>query len=141
MGVQTGDTGFTGDISFIESVNRSLLSVKKATTELTGLSGATATAASLVPAGSLVLAVTTRVTTLITGATTFDIGDGTDVDAFGAAIAVAATTTTDLTDYTITAPPIYAAASDIVLTANGGSFSAGAVRITVHYLSATASTS
>ncbi len=111
---------------------------KIAETELTALSGATVTASNLIPAGSLVLGVTARVTTLITGATTFDIGDGSTVDRWGNDIAVAANTTTDLTDMVGTSgainPPIFTAANNIVLTGVGGSFTAGAVRLTVHYL-------
>ena len=109
------------------------------------MSGATITASSLIPAGSIVLSVDVRVTTLITGATTFDIGDGSDVDRWGKDIAVAANTTTDLTDLTGTSGaiflPIFTAANDVVLTGVGGSFTAGAVRITVHYLTVISATS
>ncbi len=121
--------------------NGQQLAIQTATTELVGLSGATATAASLIPGGSIVLGLTARVTTTITGATTFDIGDGTNVDAFGAAIALPSGTTSDTTDWTIATAPVYTAATSVVLTANGSSFTAGAVRVTVHYVSTTAPTS
>jgi hypothetical protein len=108
------------------------------TTELTGLSGASATATSLIPAGSIVTGVTIRVTTEITsgdGATSFQIGDGTDADRWGTGIVFTAGTTTSGSAFTITSVPIYAAATNVVLTATGGTFSAGAVRVTVHYIS------
>jgi hypothetical protein len=81
------------------------------------------------------------VTTTITGATSFDIGDGTDVDRWGAAIALTSGTTTSLANITISNPVYYAAATNVVLTANGANFTAGAVRLTVHYLTLTAATS
>lgn len=107
----------------------------------TPLVGATHTFVGLIPAGSMVIGVTSRVTALITGATDFDLGDGTTVDKFGAALPVAATSTSDLTDSTVTAPTIYTVATDVVLTANGGAFTAGDIRVAVHYLILTAPTS
>jgi len=103
-------------------------------TTLTGLSGPTASASFFIPAGSIVLGVTARVTTAITGATTFDIGDGTDVDCWGAAIDIAVNTTTDASKFTITALPIYSTATSIVLTANGSNFTGGAVKLVLHYI-------
>ena len=87
------------------------------------------------------LGVTVRVTTLIEGATSFEVGDGTDPDRWGTAIAVAATTTTTGTAFTITSVPFYAAATSVVLTANVSNFTAGAVRVSVHYMAFTAATS
>ncbi|HEU00507.1 hypothetical protein LCGC14_0987170 [marine sediment metagenome] len=121
--------------------NGQLAELKQATTEVTGMSGATVTATTLIPAGSLVVGVSLRVTTNITGANTFDVGDGVDVDRWGAAVALASSTTTDIADFTILNPVNYAAATDVVLTANGPDFTAGAVRLTVHYLDLTAATS
>lgn len=115
--------------------------MQHATAVVSAMSGATVTSASLIPAGSVVLGVTVRVTTLIEGATSFTVGDGTDADRWGTGIAVAAGTTTTVADTTITSVPIYAAATNVVLTATGSNFTAGAVRITVHYISLTAATS
>lgn len=120
------------------------LGIKSATALLSAMSGATVTSTNLIPAGSTVLGVTIRVTTLITsgdGGTTLTIGDGTDVDAWGTGIAFAANTTTTGTAFTVTTPAHYAAATSVVLTCTGGTFSAGAVRVTVHYLDYTAATS
>jgi hypothetical protein len=112
-----------------------------AETELTALSGATVTATNLIPAGSFVVGVNVRVTTLITGATSFNIGDGSDADRWGATIAVGAGTTTSIVNYTANGFGQFAAANNVVLTANGSNFTAGAVRITVYYVSLTAPTS
>jgi hypothetical protein len=146
----TLDTTTSGDVVLapasntvqVAADNGAISNVQSVSTELTGLSGATATASSLIPAGSLVLGVTARVTTTITGATTFDIGDGSDVYRWGAAIALPATTTSDPTGFTDnTLFWSGASAGDVVLTANGSSFTAGAVRVVVHYMSLTAPTS
>lgn len=101
---------------------------------VSGLSGATGTRSNFIPGGALVLGITVRVTTLITGATTFDVGDGTDVDRWGAAIAVALNTTTTGTAFTVNAPAHYAADTDLVLTANGSNFTAGAVKLLMTFM-------
>lgn len=124
----------------VGAVNGQAFNIETASTNLTGLSGATATATNLIPAGSIVFGVTVRVTTGITGATTFDIGDGTDVDRWGAARPIAAGTTTTAANFTITSVPIYASATSVVLTANGSNFTAGDVRVTVHFARLTAAT-
>lgn len=118
------------------------VNIKKATELLSGLTGASVTSTGLIPANALLLAMIVRVTTLITGATSFSIGDGTDVDRWGATIAVDAGTTTTQANYTAAnAVGVSAlAATDIVLTANGANFTAGAVRVTVYYVDAAALT-
>jgi hypothetical protein len=121
--------------------NGQSLNLMEATTTKTGMSGATVTATNLIPAGSLVLAVTLRVTTTITGATTFTIGDGTTANRWGTGIALAAGTTTTLADAVTATPAIYPTATSVVLTATGSNFTAGAVRISVFYYSVTAPTS
>jgi hypothetical protein len=124
--------------------NGSATNVRKATTSLSTVGGAgTVTATNLIPAGSLVIGVDARVTTVIAGAGlgSFSIGDGSDADRWGTGIALTAGTTVTLANATITSVPIYAAATSVVLTANAGQFDSGVIRLTVHYLSLTAATS
>jgi hypothetical protein len=109
----------------------------QATTLLSALSGATVTATNLIPANCILLGVTARVTTAITGATTFDIGDGSTANRFGDDIAIAAGTTAN----NCIAPALITAATNVVLTANGSNFTAGAVRVTAHYMTLVAPTS
>jgi hypothetical protein len=109
----------------------------QSTVLLTGLTGATRTATALIPANALVIGVTARVTTAITGATSFDVGDGTTANLFGDDVAVALDTTSNNT----IAPTRYATATNVVLTANGANFTAGAVRLTVHFITLVAPTS
>lgn len=106
----------------------------------TTLSGATHTYANLIPAGSLILGTTFRILTTVTGCTSFTIGDGADADRFGNILTLTAGTTGTSSDWTITSPPFYAAATNVVLTAVGGgaSFSAGQLRFVVYYLSTSA---
>ncbi len=132
--------GGTGNL-IVAAANGIGTNVKTATSEETAMSGAAVTASNLIPAGSFVLGVTVRVTTEIEGATTFTIGDGSDVDRWGTGIALAAGTTTTIADFTAAGFGQFVAANDVVLTATGSDFTAGAVRITVHYLDLTAATS
>jgi hypothetical protein len=131
----------SGDITQGLTASSGTIKISQNTEATTGLSGATkVSTADLIPAGSLVLGVTVKVVTTITGATTFTIGDGTDADKWGATIALAAGTKTSIIDFTTTTPTYYAAATKITLTATGSNFTAGAVTITVHYISLTAIT-
>lgn len=110
--------------------------VKENSVTLTSMSGATVTATSFIPSGALVLGVTCVVDTLITGATSFDIGDGTDVDRWGNSIGVALATSTTSGDFTIPSPVYYGlTGSSVVLTANGSNFTAGAVTLKLYYMS------
>ena len=140
--VGAGNTGWTATVArVVGSYGQKTESLQASAVSPALSSGSTYTFTNLIPAGSLVVGVTIRVNTLITGATSISIGDGTDADRWGAGIAVAAGTTTTLANATITTPPIYAAATSVVLTAAGSDFTAGVVRATVHYISLTAATS
>ena len=145
-GVVLGESGIsvsipsTLDISG-DLANGALSNIRIVDIELTALSGASVTATGLIPAGAFIIGITARVTTAITGAADFDIGDGTDVDRWGAAIAIASGTTAGIQDYTAAGFGQFSSANDVVLTANGANFTAGAVRITVHYLDLTPPTS
>lgn len=114
------------------------LSFKTVVATTDALSGATATLTNLIPAGSLVLGVVCEVTTAITGATTFKVGDGSDDDRWGALVAIAAGSKSSSANFTGTQPAFFGSANSVVLTANGSNFTAGVVRVIVHYLSVAA---
>ena len=80
-----------------------------------------------------------RVTTTITGPTSFEVGYGSGgtLSAFGSGLPLAAGST----NYGLIGPTAFYASTPIILTATGGSFSAGAVRLSVNYLLANPSTS
>jgi len=89
-----------------------------------------------IPAGAVVSHVALRVTTLITGATSFDLGIAGTTSRYGDDLAVTAGTVSVTAD-----PRAYAAPTLLRFTANGGDFTAGVVRVDIHYKLATAPTS
>jgi hypothetical protein len=117
------------------------------TTTVNAAAGATISASNLIPAGSLVVGVTTRVTTAFgttNGLTSISVGDGTTANLFSNNTGITLATTTEFTNHLSTfAPKLYTSATSIVVTGNGGSgFDAtGQIRVTVYYYSLTPSTS
>lgn len=114
--------------------------------------GATTDTTIQIPANSLVLGVTVRVTTGITGidSTALQVGDATTAARFGSIAAFTAGTTGVGLNHlqggisTDAAGPIVTSATAIRLTLSGGADntpSAGAVRVTIHYIALTAPTS
>ncbi len=98
---------------------------------LSGLSGASVdTSLAIVPGRAVVLGVSVRVVTEITGATSFDVGVTGETDKFGASLGIAAGST----NAGVIAPTPYYADTPVRLTANGADFAGGAVRVAVHAL-------
>jgi hypothetical protein len=130
---------FGGLASFGNAQEELTLSTVGATTD---------TAASLLPANAIILAVNTRITTALTGPTTsISVGDATTATRFASAIAITLNATnvgirhqnTSLNGATV--GPAQTAAASVRITANGGTPTAGKVRISVCYLQFTAPTS
>jgi hypothetical protein len=97
---------------------------------LSGLSGASVTSSIKIPDRSIVLGVSTRVLTAITGAASFDCGVAGETSKFGSALSIAAGST----NVGIVGLEAFYADTPIVLKANGGNFTGGAVRLAIHYL-------
>ena len=118
---------------------------KSCVTETTNSGAATETITNVIPAGVTAMQVTCRVTTILAGTslTTWSLGDGVDVDLYGTALALAAGTTVDETDYT--ASPLTqawsAAAQSLTMTAAAGQFDTGSITCCAFYLDSTAATS
>ena len=104
---------------------------------VSALSGASVNAGTQIPAGALVFACSARVTTAITGATSFSVGYTGSASAFGSSLSISAGSTNE---GLIGPLPIYSA-TNLILTSAGGSFSAGAVRLSLSYLMFTPPTS
>ena len=117
--------------------NGSALKLNVSEIALTGLSGATASATNAIPAGALVVACGVRVTTAITGATSFSLGYSGSTSAFGSGLSIAAGSTNE----GMIGPNPFYSATNVIVTAVGGAFTAGAVRLSVMYLSMTPPTS
>ena len=97
---------------------------------LSGLSGASVASTIEIPDRSIVLGVSTRVVTAVTGAASFDCGVAGETGKFGVALGVAAGSA----NVGVIGPQAFSADTPIVLTAQGGSFTSGAVRIAIHHL-------
>jgi Major tropism determinant N-terminal domain len=105
-----------------------------------GLTGASVTCSTQIPANCILLAVGMRVATAITcsgGGTSFEVGDagqtgdgGNSASRFGSLIPF----TVGTTNYGIIGPTGIYSACNIILTPNAGAFTAGAVRLSISYM-------
>jgi hypothetical protein len=121
--------------TFTSSTNYQRMTVKSVKQTLSALSGASATTTgTFIPDGAVVVGVTTRVSTLLTGATGYTIGDGTDADRWGDITGTAVGTTSDNRDWTAGTIECFTAGGNITLTAKTANFTAGAIEISVFYL-------
>lgn len=102
--------------------------------------GATTTNGPSIPANSVVLGASYRVTTTITTAANFKIGDGTTVNQFFDTQSTLTSGTTGVGYFQLATPKFYGSSTPTVITTdvNPG---AGAIRVTVHYMTFGAATS
>ena len=132
-----------GHLHLGQHINGGGTNFRAATSLQAGLVGANDTWVNGIPGGVLVLGVSARVTTLITGATGFQIGTAADPDAWANENLVAVGTTTSIGEFALpfasgaTGPEYYTAGTDIVITANGPNFTGGAIRLIVYYMNFT----
>lgn len=97
---------------------------------LTGLSGASRDSAIVIPDRAIVLGVSSRTVTAITGATSYDCGIAGEAQKFGGSLGIGAGST----NRGVIGPQAFYADTPIRLTAKGGDFTGGAVRIAIHIL-------
>jgi hypothetical protein len=124
VGTVTGQHGSTLALGVIE--------------DLITCSGATSTSTQQIPNRAIVFAVSTYVVTAVTGATSFNVdattgsggGSGTSGGQFGSGLGIAAGSNNS----GVIGPTAWYAASTIKLTAQGGSFTGGTVRIGIQYI-------
>ena len=121
--------------TYTSATNYQRMTVKSVKQTLSALSGASATTTgTFIPDGAVVVGVTTRVATLLTGAAGYTIGDGTDADRWGDITGTAVGTTSDNRDWTAGTIECFTAGGNITLTAKTSNFTAGAIEICVFYL-------
>lgn len=130
-----------GDLA-VDGASGSKVTIKTKTVTMDLSSSHTASA--FIPAGALVLSLTARVLTALSGDTTFNgstwtLGD-TDADKWGAGLALAAGTTVDATDWTAGDPAVFASATDVEFGETAGVANAGTIRLVLHYVDITAPT-
>lgn len=97
--------------------------------ELTGLSGATVDTTIQIPNRAIVFCVSTRTTTAVTGAASYDCGISGQSGKFGGSLGAALNST----NAGVIGPEAFWSDTSVRLTANGSNFSGGAVRVAIHY--------
>jgi len=97
---------------------------------LSGLTGASVTSAITIPDRAIVLGVSTRTVTSVTGATSYDCGIAGTPNKFGGSLGIAPGSI----NVGVIGPQAFYAATPVVLTANGSNFTGGAVRVAIQYL-------
>jgi hypothetical protein len=81
-----------------------------------------------IPAGSICLGVSARTVAAITGATSYGVGVAGNTTQFGNTLGAAAGST----NFGIIGPTAFYSNTSVVITANGGNFTGGSVRISIH---------
>lgn len=97
---------------------------------LTGLSGATVDTSIVIPDRAICLGVSTVVQTAITGATSFGCGIAGQATKFGGLLGISA----GASNRGVIGPEAFYADTPVRLTADGGNFTGGAVRLAIHLL-------
>lgn len=110
--------------------NGSYAQLRSVEEELSGLSGSSVSTTIQFPDPCLILGCSLLVTAAITGATSFDLGDGSTVDLFGNSLGVSF----ELSHVGMVAPTLNSTATSVTLTANGSNFTGGSVRVSIAYL-------
>ncbi len=99
-------------------------------------SGATSATSIVIPARSIAFAVSTRTTQGITGATSYHCGIAGDQAKFGGSLGVALGST----NVGVIGPTAFYSDTQVVLTANGGAFTGGKVRVAIQIMTFAAPT-
>lgn len=151
MEVRTGTVGSETTKLSVESsgdvrthgVSGNYLGVKWAeeTVNTTSGSSASTSGAARVPAYATLLYVSVRIQTTITGPTTVDVGVSGDTQRFDTLPALTSGTAQARGDHTGSFPRYYTSQTAIQLTAVGGNFTAGAVKVAIAYIEASPQTS
>ena len=94
------------------------------------LSGASTATSIVIPGRAIALAVSTRTTVAVTGASAYNCGVAGDASKFGGSLGVAK----NASNIGVIGPTAYYSDTPVVLTAAGGSFVSGKVRVAIHLL-------
>lgn len=139
--VQSGGAGGGGDPSGAELTLTNATSghgfaLRTNTVDVNTSSGATQDTSGLIPAGALILGIDAEITTTVTGPASVSVGgiNNGDPDRFGSFTSLAAGQ--KIADGAVqTTPPFFAdLETNVRLTANGGNFTGGVIRVTALYL-------
>ena len=94
------------------------------------MTGSAVTTSLILPANTLILGVTARVSTTIAGATGFALGIAGEPELFGAGYGL----DTGTEAVGVIGPRVFTTATPVVVTAEGGSFTGGALQLACHTL-------
>ncbi|WP_238120813.1 MULTISPECIES: DUF2793 domain-containing protein [unclassified Xanthobacter] len=94
------------------------------------LSGTSVATTVAIPARAIVLGVSTRTLSGVTGATSYDCGIAGEASKFGGSLGVAQ----GAANSGVIGPTAFYAETPVVVTANGGAFTGGRVRVSIHLL-------
>ena len=83
-----------------------------------------------IPNRAIVFCVSTRTVTAITGAASYDCGLAGERSKFGGSLSIAAGSN----NAGVIGPTAFYADTPVRLSANGGNFTGGAVRVAIHYI-------
>jgi hypothetical protein len=97
--------------------------------QLVALSGASVDTTIVIPNRAIVFCVSTRTVTAVTGAASYNCGIVGELTKFGGSLGAAAGST----NAGVIGPTAICAATPVRLSANGGNFTGGAVRVAIHY--------
>ncbi len=124
--------------TYTSSTDSHRVAIATARATLSAVSGASVTATGLIPAGAVVMGVTSKVTTALgtaNGTTGYKIGTGADDDRWGAITGTAAGTTSDNRNWTAGTIECFPSATDVIVTATGGNFNGtGVIYLSVQYM-------
>jgi hypothetical protein len=123
-------------VALTASGGRVTLRAKEEEVTLSGAFVETADA-SVIPDRAIVLGVASRTTQAITGATSYGVGTAANPTQFGDLLGIVL----DSSNVGVIGPAGFYADTTVRVTANGGSFSAGKVRLVVYFLEMSAPTS
>lgn len=94
------------------------------------LSGAAVSTTLTIPDRAILLGVSTRTVSAVTGATSYDCGTASERTKFGGSLGIAA----GASNMGVIGPTAFYAATPVRLSANGGAFTGGTVRVALHFL-------
>jgi Major tropism determinant N-terminal domain len=124
------DQGFMPALANIAAAAHGATIQAQVIEQTVNLSGASVTASVPIPADCIVLAVGALVTTAITGATSYEVGVSGNLSQFGSALAIAAGSS----NFGLIGPTAFYNNTSLIITAAGGSFTAGQVRLSISIL-------
>jgi hypothetical protein len=124
--------------TFASATDFHRVAIATARTTLSAVSGASVTASGLIPAGAVVMGVTSKVTTALgtaNGTTGYQVGTAADPDRWGAITGTALGTTSDNRNWTAGTIECFPSATDVIVTATGGNFNGtGVIYLSVQYM-------